>query len=190
MTFTQLEIFVLVAELRGFTAAATQLSISQSAVSHALKSLERELGVDLIKRHQAAIEVTEIGRQLLGRAREILGLSEAMRQEVIDVTAGAGFYIRREALARLGVEPEPEPARVIEKFEPSDDDDLDDDLESDDDFESDDEDEEDWSDDDDELTDDFEDDDSPAEADDEGVTEAFPHDDEADEETEESEAAR
>lgn len=84
MTFTQLEIFSLVAELRGFTAAALQLSISQSAVSHAIKSLERELGVDLLQRHQASIEVTEIGRQLLGRAREIIGLAEAMRQEVAD----------------------------------------------------------------------------------------------------------
>lgn len=82
MTFTQLEIFALVAELRGFTAAASKLGISQSAVSHALKSLERELGVDLIVRHQANIEVTEIGQQLLLRTREILGLSEAMRQEI------------------------------------------------------------------------------------------------------------
>lgn len=84
MTFTQLEIFALVAELRGFTAAANKLCISQSAVSHALKALERELGVDLIVRHQASVELTEIGRQLLLRAREILGLSEAMRQEVAD----------------------------------------------------------------------------------------------------------
>jgi DNA-binding transcriptional LysR family regulator len=82
MTFTQLEIFALVAELRGFTAAASKLGISQSAVSHALKSLERELGVDLIVRHQSSIEVTDIGRQLLLRTREILGLSEAMRQEI------------------------------------------------------------------------------------------------------------
>ena len=82
MTFTQLEIFALVAELRGFTAAAAKLGISQSAVSHALKALERELGVDLIVRHQSNIEVTDIGRQLLLRAREILGLSEAMRQEI------------------------------------------------------------------------------------------------------------
>lgn len=82
MTFTQLEIFALVAELRGFTAAAAKLGISQSAVSHALKSLERELGVDLIIRRQSAIEVTEIGQQLLLRTREILGLSEAMRQEI------------------------------------------------------------------------------------------------------------
>ncbi|CAN7256395.1 LysR family transcriptional regulator [Pseudoduganella sp. LjRoot289] len=82
MTFTQLEIFALVAELRGFTAAAARLGITQSAVSHALKALEREWGVELIVRRQAAVEVTEIGLQLLQRTREILGLSEAMRQEV------------------------------------------------------------------------------------------------------------
>ena len=33
MTFTQLEIFVMVAEMRGFTLAALRLGISQSAVS-------------------------------------------------------------------------------------------------------------------------------------------------------------
>ena len=38
MTLTQLEIFSLVAELRGFTLAAHRLGISQSAVSHAMKS--------------------------------------------------------------------------------------------------------------------------------------------------------
>ncbi len=85
MTFTQLEIFMLVAELRGFTAAAAKLAISQSAVSHALKSLEQELGVDLIIRQQSAIELTDIGRQVLQRTREILGLSEAIKQEVLDV---------------------------------------------------------------------------------------------------------
>ena len=58
MTLTQLEIFSLVAELHGFTAAANRLGISQSAVSHALKSLEQELGVELLRRHQSR----EIGR--------------------------------------------------------------------------------------------------------------------------------
>ena len=48
MTLTQLEIFSLVAELQGFTSAANRLGISQSAVSHAIKSLEQELGVELI----------------------------------------------------------------------------------------------------------------------------------------------
>ena len=81
MTFTQLEIFVMVAEMRGFTAAALRLGISQSAVSHAIRSLEGELDAQLVERQQAAVDVTELGRRLLLRAREILGLAEAMRQD-------------------------------------------------------------------------------------------------------------
>lgn len=82
MTFTQLEIFAKVAELGGFTAAAEQLGITQSAVSHALRQLENEWGVTLLSRKQANIEVTEVGRSLLIRVRELLGVSEAIRQEV------------------------------------------------------------------------------------------------------------
>lgn len=84
LTFTQLEIFALVAELRGFTAAALRLSISQSAVSHAIKALEQELGVELVQRHQAGFELTDIGQSLLVRARQILGLAETMAQEASD----------------------------------------------------------------------------------------------------------
>ena len=82
MTFTQLEIFVLVAELGGFTAAGDKLGISQSAVSHALKQLESEWGVTLLSRSKSGIEVTEVGKNLLVRARELLGVSEAIHQEV------------------------------------------------------------------------------------------------------------
>ena len=84
MTLTQLEIFSLVAELRGFTAAAHRLEISQSAVSHALKSLEQELGVELLRRHQSRVELSDIGQQLLLRARAMLGLANTLRQEAAD----------------------------------------------------------------------------------------------------------
>ncbi|POF43572.1 LysR family transcriptional regulator [Pseudomonas laurylsulfativorans] len=84
MTLTQLEIFSLVAELHGFTAAANRLGISQSAVSHALKSLEQELGVELLLRHQSRIELSDIGQQLLLRARAMLGLANTLRQEAAD----------------------------------------------------------------------------------------------------------
>ncbi|UVL01226.1 LysR family transcriptional regulator [Pseudomonas sp. B21-048] len=84
MTLTQLEIFSLVAELRGFTAAAHRLEISQSAVSHALKSLEQELGVELLHRHQSQVELSDIGQQLLLRARAMLGLANTLRQEAAD----------------------------------------------------------------------------------------------------------
>ncbi|NUT86360.1 LysR family transcriptional regulator [Pseudomonas corrugata] len=84
MTLTQLEIFSLVAELHGFTAAATRLGISQSAVSHAIKSLEQELGVELFRRHQSLVELSDIGQQLLLRARAMLGLANTLRQEAAD----------------------------------------------------------------------------------------------------------
>ncbi|MEX5664567.1 LysR family transcriptional regulator [Pseudomonas neuropathica] len=84
MTLTQLEIFSLVAELRGFTLAAHRLGISQSAVSHAMKSLEQELGVELLRRHQSPVELSAIGEQLLLRARAMLGLANTLRQEAAD----------------------------------------------------------------------------------------------------------
>ncbi|EJM58563.1 LysR family transcriptional regulator [Pseudomonas sp. GM48] len=84
MTLSQLEIFSLVAELHGFTAAANRLGISQSAVSHALKSLEQELGVELLRRHQSRVELSDIGQQLLLRARAMLGLANTLRQEAAD----------------------------------------------------------------------------------------------------------
>lgn len=84
MTLTQLEIFSTLAELRGFTAAANRLGITQSAVSHALKSLEQELGVELLRRHQSRVELSDIGQQLLLRARAMLGLANTLRQEAAD----------------------------------------------------------------------------------------------------------
>ena len=81
MTNAQLEIFSLLAELRGFTATAHNLGISQSAVSQAVKGLETELGVQLFDRRGGQVELTEIGARLLSRARESLALAEAMGQE-------------------------------------------------------------------------------------------------------------
>lgn len=84
MTLTQLDIFSVVAERRGFTAAAAELGISQSAVSHAIAALEREFGVELLHRRQGVVELTDVGARLLQRARAMLGLAETMRQEASD----------------------------------------------------------------------------------------------------------
>jgi DNA-binding transcriptional LysR family regulator len=83
-TLTQLEIFSRVAELQGFTLAAVRLGISQSGVSHAIRALEKEYGVELIRRQQAQVELTDIGQRLLTRAQAILGLAETMHQEAAD----------------------------------------------------------------------------------------------------------
>jgi DNA-binding transcriptional LysR family regulator len=84
MTLTQLEIFSRVAELQSFTLAAHRLGIGQSAVSHAIKALEQELGVELFRRHQSQVELSDIGRQLLMRARTLLGVADTLQQEASD----------------------------------------------------------------------------------------------------------
>ena len=83
MTLSQLEIFTRVAELKSFTLAAMSLSISQSAVSHAIKSPEKDFNVSLFTREQNRVTLTEIGNTLLNRAQHILSLQEAMRQEAL-----------------------------------------------------------------------------------------------------------
>lgn len=84
MTLAQLEAFSAVAARGSFTLAAAQLGISQSGVSHAIRSLEEELDVELLHRHPGHIELTDIGMSLLQRAQTILGVSETMRQEALD----------------------------------------------------------------------------------------------------------
>ncbi|NIE63161.1 LysR family transcriptional regulator [Burkholderia sp. Ax-1719] len=82
MTFTQLQIFALVAEVGSFTAASQKLGITQSAVSHAIKQLESEWGLSLLNRGAPFVEVTAAGRHLLLRVRELLGVEEAIKQEL------------------------------------------------------------------------------------------------------------
>ena len=81
MTFTQLEIFVAVVECQSFSLAANHLGISQSGVSHAISNLEAELGIVLIERHRMGISLTEIGKHVIKRAREMLGLHDVILQE-------------------------------------------------------------------------------------------------------------
>ncbi|WP_445405775.1 LysR family transcriptional regulator [Acinetobacter pittii] len=96
MTFTQLEIFVLIAELKSFTATAEKLGISQSAVSHALKSLEQQWGINLISRSQSDIELTTTGQQLLTHVKELLSISDTLEKEV------AAIHGLNEGTLRIG----------------------------------------------------------------------------------------
>lgn len=81
MTSAQLQAFITVAKANSFTSAAILLGISQSAVSHAIKSLEVELGVLLFVRSKAEIALTEVGDKILSKAHQILGLFESIQQE-------------------------------------------------------------------------------------------------------------
>src|SRR4051812_44381940 len=68
----QLLSFVTVARTRNFTEAGKELSLSQSAVSHAVKALENELGQSFLDRNGKKIQNTPAGEHLLHYAEKIL----------------------------------------------------------------------------------------------------------------------
>ena len=61
----QLKVFWVFARLRHFTRSAEQLYVTQSAVSHALKKLERSVGTALIERRRGQYSLTEAGLDLM-----------------------------------------------------------------------------------------------------------------------------
>lgn len=85
MTLGQLHIFVLVAQLQHVSLAAKQLKISQSAVSHALKSLEQTWQIKLFSREGQQMLLTPIGHTLLQHAKVMLATQHTMQQEIAAV---------------------------------------------------------------------------------------------------------
>lgn len=75
----ELNAVVAVANLRNFRAAAVELNMSASALSHAISTLEEKLGVRLFNRTTRSVSLTEAGEQFLSRVRPALSeISEAM----------------------------------------------------------------------------------------------------------------
>jgi DNA-binding transcriptional LysR family regulator len=90
-----LKAFVAVADHRSFTRAAAMLNRTQSAVSMQIKRLEDRLGVELLRRTTASVELSTAGEGLLGYARRILTLN--------DEAVGRLREHKVEGVVRLGV---------------------------------------------------------------------------------------
>ncbi|WP_044874467.1 LysR family transcriptional regulator [Pseudomonas sp. LFM046] len=59
--------FIAVANERSFTRAAAHLGVSQSALSHTIRSLEARLGLRLLTRTTRSVSLTEAGERLIRR---------------------------------------------------------------------------------------------------------------------------
>ena len=94
MELRHLEYFVAVAEERNFTRAAARLNIVQSAVSAAVKALERELGAALLDRNSKRVLLTEAGTVLLPRARIALDAARDAQDAVDEVRGGLRGTLR------------------------------------------------------------------------------------------------
>ena len=89
---------VAVAETSNFTRAAEQCLVVQSALSHQIARLERELGAKLFDRTSRRVRLTPAGEAFLPAARQALDAAERARAEV---AAAAGEIRGRLAIGAI-----------------------------------------------------------------------------------------
>lgn len=94
MNLSQLRAVVAVAEYHNFSEAALALNLTQSTVSHAIASLEEELGVSLFVRGRRGARLTPAGSNIADYARQILQLLEFIQKEAGLHKSSQGGQIR------------------------------------------------------------------------------------------------
>lgn len=95
----RMRVLTQVAEHGSFSAAASMLGVTQSAVSQHIAALEREVGLAVVLRGSRPVELTEAGAALTRHARGILARLESAEQELAEIGE------RRKGRLRFGCFP-------------------------------------------------------------------------------------
>ncbi len=105
--WTEMELFVQVAETGSLSRAADALHLSNAAVSRHMAAMEERLGARLVERNTRRPYLTETGQEFLARARQILddlrdaeamvNASSVRPTGVLRVTASLSFSIQHVA---------------------------------------------------------------------------------------------
>ena len=103
---SDLQAFLEVARERSFTRAAAQLGVSQSALSHKIRMVERRLGVRLLERTTRSVSPTAAGQRLVSRVgphmdeieAELEALSEFRDTPAGTIRISAGEHSLRTVL--------------------------------------------------------------------------------------------
>ncbi|MBK5413211.1 LysR family transcriptional regulator [Pseudomonas sp. TH31] len=106
--FQQLRLFMQVAQAKSFTSAADATGLSVSTVSHAVRELEKQLGLRLLNRTTRSVNVTEAGEQLISKIAplmEDLGLALRSTAAAGDEVAGTLRLSVPSSASRLIVQP-------------------------------------------------------------------------------------
>jgi DNA-binding transcriptional LysR family regulator len=90
MNLRHLEIFRRVAEAGGIRAAARGAALTQPAMTHAIRELERSVGASLFVRSARGVVPTEIGEALLRRAAVLFDEVRRTEDEIAQLRDGGG----------------------------------------------------------------------------------------------------
>jgi DNA-binding transcriptional LysR family regulator len=113
MDIRQLRAVVAIIDCGGVTPAAEELHVAQPSLSQTIRTLERELGVDLFHRVGRRLVLSAAGEALLGPARQVLRDLDNVAASVAEVKGLAGGHLDLVALPTLAVDPV---ARLVGAF--------------------------------------------------------------------------
>src|ERR1700733_1595935 len=99
---SRLRVFVEVAKQGSISAAAEELSYTQSAVSQQIAALEAETGVTLIERLPRGVRLTTAGATLLSHAEGILGRLAAAEADMEAIAGPGGWQLRMASFPTAG----------------------------------------------------------------------------------------
>lgn len=101
----QLEFFLAVVRHGGFTNAGRRLQVAQPSLSQAIRTLERDLGIQLFHRLGRGVTLTAAGEALIRPAQQVLRDLETARSTVENVSGLLGGRLDIVALTTLAVDP-------------------------------------------------------------------------------------
>ena len=82
MSISKYQMFLKTAACGNFSKAAEAMNFTQSGVSHAVQSLEEELGVRLVERDNRFIALTKAGETLREEAEQLLSAADTAAARV------------------------------------------------------------------------------------------------------------
>ncbi|MEH7886341.1 LysR family transcriptional regulator [Bacillus sp. JJ1609] len=119
MSLAKFEIFSTVVELGSLTKAGEKLGLTQSAVSHAIASLESEWGFSILNRGRSGINLTSNGERILRYIREILKWNEEMVQEIANINGLEIGIVRIGTISSVSVHWLPEILKIFNEHHPA-----------------------------------------------------------------------
>lgn len=118
ITLHQLRTFKAVADHLSFSAAATELEISQPSVSYQVKVLESALGLPLLDRLGKRVQLTEAGQLLYGYTRRTLNLLDEAAVALEDLRGIRRGSLRVGASTTVGIYVIPAALGAFKKMHP------------------------------------------------------------------------
>ena len=119
MDIKKCKLFVITAETKQISKTAKLTGYTQSAVSHMLKSLEKEVGIELFKRDRYGVHLTSLGADFLYYVKRFLAENERLEQFVYDLHGLEVGSIRIGSYTSVSTAALPEIIKVFHESHPN-----------------------------------------------------------------------